>query len=108
MPAQVASAQILAPPGGQSSVTAKLVALYVFLLFCRILEMLQVFGLGELRLMMLITIVALVVVFATGNLVRALKTPIGVLLIAWTLWMIVCMPFSSWRSETLNQFANNW
>jgi O-antigen ligase len=47
-------------------------------------------------------------VFLTGNLLRAFRTPLGVLLIAWTSWMIVCMPFSSWRSETLNQFLNTW
>ncbi|MFZ0592754.1 MAG: O-antigen ligase family protein [Bryobacteraceae bacterium] len=92
----------------RGSISTKIVGLYVFLLFCRILEMLPVFGLGELRPMLLVTVVALVVVFATGNLVRALKTPLGVLLIAWTCWMVVCMPFSTWRSETLNQFANNW
>jgi O-antigen ligase len=90
------------------SISTKIVGLYVFLLFCRILEMLPVVGLGELRLMLLVTAVALVIVFATGNLVRALKTPLGVLLIAWTCWMVICMPFSTWRSETLNQFANNW
>jgi O-antigen ligase len=92
----------------RGSISIKIVGLYVFLLFCRILEMLQMFGLGQIRLMLLVTSVALVVVFATGNLVRALKTPLGILLIAWTCWMVVCMPFSSWRSETLNQFANNW
>lgn len=92
----------------RGSISTKIVGLYVFLLFCRILEMLPVFGLGQLRLMMLVTVVALVVVFATGNLVRALKTPLGILLIAWTCWMVICMPFSTWRSETLNQFANNW
>ncbi len=90
------------------SISTKIVGLYVFLLFCRILEMLPVFGLGEIRLMLLVTAVALVAVFATGNLVRAIKTPLGILLIVWTCWMVVCMPFSTWRSETLNQFANNW
>jgi O-antigen ligase len=82
--------------------------LYVFLLFCRILEVLPMFGLGALRLMLAITAIALVVVFTTGNLVRALKTPLGVLLIAWTAWMVICMPFSTWHSETLSQFVNIW
>ncbi len=92
----------------RATAAAKIVALYVFLLFCRILEILQVMGLAQLRLMMLVTIVGLVSVFITGNLVRALRTPLGILLIAWTAWMVVCMPFSTWRSETLNQFLNNW
>src|SRR5947209_8744209 len=88
--------------------SARIVALYIFLLFCRILEMLPLFGLGQLRLMLLVTAVALVLVFLTGNLLKALKTSLGALLIAWTAWMIICMPFSTWRSETLNQFLNNW
>ena len=66
--------------------------------------MLPFFGLGHLRLMVLVTVAALLVVFLTGSLVRALKTPIGALLIAWTAWMVVCMPFSTWRSETLISF----
>jgi O-antigen ligase len=86
----------------------RLVTLYVFLLFCRILEFLPLIGLGQLRLMMVITLVALVVAFLTGNLIRAFKTPLGALFIALTAWMIVCMPFSTWRSETLDQFLNSW
>lgn len=92
----------------QNSIASRLVALYVFLLFCRILELLPFFGFGRLRVMLVVTIVALITVFLTGNLVRAIKTPIGVLLIALTGWMIVCMPFSTWRAESLDQFLNNW
>jgi O-antigen ligase len=108
MAAQVTVSEAQEPARERIPIATRLVALYVFLLFCRILEMLPFFGLGHLRLMVLVTVVALLVVFLTGNLVRALKTPIGALLIAWTAWMIVCMPFSSWRSETLDQFLNNW
>jgi O-antigen ligase len=107
------SAQVVAPAPaaadeGQANLATSLVALYVFLLFGRVLEMFQFFGLGSLRLMLPISIVALVAVFLTGNVMRALRTPLGVLLIAWTAWMVVCMPFSSWRSESLSQFAVIW
>jgi hypothetical protein len=67
-----------------ASGTTKIVGLYVFLLFCRILEMLALVGLGQLRLMLVVTVVALLVVFLTGNLLRAFRTPLGILLIAWT------------------------
>ena len=107
MPALVSTQQPVEQEQERTT-AARIVALYVFLLFCRILEMLQVIGLAQLRLMMLVTVVGLVSVFLTGNLVRALKTPLGILLIAWTAWMVICMPFSTWRSETLNQFLNNW
>ncbi|HEX6546786.1 MAG TPA: hypothetical protein VF023_10800, partial [Bryobacteraceae bacterium] len=80
----------------RTSLATKIVGLYVFLLFCRILEVLPMFGLGALRLMLVITAIALVIVFTTGNLVRALKTPLGILLVAWTAWMVICMPFSTW------------
>jgi O-antigen ligase len=108
MPVAALFQPLVAADEGQSSLATKLVVLYVFLLFGRVLEMLQVFGLGGLRLMVPISIVALVAVFLSGNFLRALRTPLGVLLIAWTAWMIVCMPFSGWRSESLNQFANIW
>jgi O-antigen ligase len=108
MTAQVTVSEVQEPALERTPIATRLVALYVFLLFCRILEMLPFFGLGHLRLMVLVTVAALLVVFLTGNLIRALKTPIGALLIAWTAWMVVCMPFSTWRSETLDQFLNNW
>ena len=108
MAAQVTVSEVQEPALERTPIATRLVALYMFLLFCRILEMLPFFGLGHLRLMVLVTVAALLVVFLTGNLVRALKTPIGALLIAWTAWMVVCMPFSTWRSETLDQFLNNW
>jgi O-antigen ligase len=96
------------PDEGRSTLSTKIVGLYVFLLFCRILEMLGMFGLGNLRLMMLVTTIALVAAILTGNLIRALKTEIGVLLVLWTSWMLISMPFGTWRSESLNQFANLW
>jgi O-antigen ligase len=108
MAAHITVSAVEAPARERVPVATRLVALYVFLLFCRILEMLPFFGLGQLRLMVLVTVVALLVVFLTGNLVRALKTPLGTLLVAWTAWMVVCMPFSTWRGETLDQFLNNW
>ena len=70
--------------------------------------MLGVFGLENMRLMLVVSSTALLVVFFTGNIARAIKTEVGALLIALTMWMLVAMPFSSWRSETLNQFLNNW
>ena len=108
MAAPVTISEVQEPVLRTDPIATRLVALYVFLLFCRILEMLPFFGLGHLRLMVLVTMAALLVVFLTGNLVRALRTSIGALLIAWTAWMVVCMPFSTWRSETLDQFLNNW
>lgn len=106
--ASVSISEAQTTPVEQTSAASRLVALYVFLLFCRILELLPFYGLGRLRVMMLVTVVALITVFLTGNLVRAIRTPIGVLLIALTGWMIVCMPFSTWRAESLDQFLNNW
>ncbi|HXE13751.1 MAG TPA: O-antigen ligase family protein [Bryobacteraceae bacterium] len=108
-PAMTASPWRRVPGAAERSpLVTKIVGLYVFLLFCRILEVLPVFGLGALRLMLVITAIALVIVFTTGNLVRALKTPLGILLVAWTAWMVICMPFSTWHAETLSQFVNTW
>jgi O-antigen ligase len=104
----VAAPRPAIPDEGRSTLSTKIVGLYVFLLFCRILEMLGMVGLSRLRLMMLVTLIGLVAAILTGNLVRALKTEIGVLLVLWTSWMLISMPFGTWRSESLNQFANLW
>ena len=92
----------------RTTASTKILMAYVFLLFSRILEMLNLFGLENMRLMLVVSSTALLVVFITGNMIRALKTEVGALLVALTMWMLVAMPFSSWRSETLNQFLNNW
>jgi O-antigen ligase len=92
----------------RTTASTKILLAYVFLLFSRILEMLNLFGLENMRLMLVVSSTALLVVFITGNITRAIKTEVGALLIALTMWMLVAMPFSSWRSETLNQFLNNW
>ena len=93
---------------GRTSIATKIGAVYVFLLFCRLLELLAFFGFGGLRLMLVMTLVALVAVVLTGNFIRAFRAPLGILLVSFTGWMIVSMPFSTWRSETLNQFGNMW
>jgi O-antigen ligase len=92
----------------RTTASTKILLAYVFLLFSRILEMLGVFGFENMRLMLVVSSTALLVVFITGNMIRAIKTEVGALLIALTMWMLIAMPFSSWRSETLNQFLNNW
>jgi hypothetical protein len=52
---------------GRTSIATKIGAVYVFLLFCRLLELLAFFGFGGLRLMLVMTLVALVAVVLTGN-----------------------------------------
>ena len=92
----------------RATASTRILIVYVFLLFCRILEMTGLIGIENLRLLLVISSIALLVVLITGNVIRAIKTELGALLIALTSWMVVAMPFSSWRSETLNQFLNNW
>jgi O-antigen ligase len=92
----------------RATASTRILIVYVFLLFCRILEMTGLIGIENLRLLLVISSIALLVVFITGNVIRAIKTELGALLIALTTWMVVAMPFSSWKSETLNQFLNNW
>jgi len=92
----------------RATTSTRILVAYVFLLFSRILEMFGMVGYENLRLMLVVTSTALLVVFITGNIIRAVKTETGALLLALTMWMVIAMPFSSWKSETLNQFLNNW
>ena len=58
--------------------------------------------------MLIISSVALLVVFLGGDFLRAAATPAGLLLLIFTFWAVLIMPFSSWRSESLQVFTSVW
>src|ERR1700719_1141225 len=86
-----------------SGFASALLAVYLFLLYSRIFEASMLFGMPNLYVIFSLSAVALVVICLRGGLTRAAKTRAGILLIAFTLWAIAILPFSSWRSESLRQ-----
>lgn len=58
--------------------------------------------------MLLFSVLALAFVAFRGRLPFALKTNLGIVLLCWTLWMILGVPFSHWKGESVNKLFNVW
>jgi O-antigen ligase len=86
----------------------KLLVLYVFLLFSRLFEASQLIGLGNIYAMLIVSALSLLVIFLGGDFLRAAATPAGLLFLVFTFWAVLIMPFSSWRSESLDVFTSIW
>ena len=103
---------VLSPEGyaepRRGGLVSKLLLAYIFFLFSRVFEAAAFIGLGNLYLMLILSVASLVVVTLNGNLVRAIKTTCGALLLSFTMWSMLILPFSSWRSESLNVLLSTW
>jgi len=87
---------------------AVLLSIYLFMLYSRVFEATMLIGIPNIYLMLILSAVALLIVLFKGGILRAARTPAGMLLLAFTLWAIVILPFSSWKSESLHEFLNVW
>jgi O-antigen ligase len=64
--------------------------------------------LSPLHLPLLFSTLALICMVMSGGLMRALSTTPAKLLIAFTVWMIVILPFSSWKGGSFDTLRDNW
>jgi O-antigen ligase len=87
---------------------ALLLCVYIFMLYSRVFEATMLFGLPNIYLMFVLSGLALLTTIFKGGSVRAAKTRCGMLLLLFTLWACFILPFSSWRSESLNVLLNVW
>jgi O-antigen ligase len=96
--------------GARSPIRAstRLLLVYIFLLYSRVFEAASVFHIPNLYPMLVLSAIGLAAILFNGGLARACKTPIGILLLAFTCWAILALPFSNWRSESLSQLVNVW
>src|SRR3954451_16286526 len=65
-------------------------------------------GLPTIYLMFVLSGLALLTATFNGGIVRAAKARCGILLLLFTLWACFILPFSTWRSESLNVLLNVW
>lgn len=91
-----------------SRFTTRLLLIYIFMLYSRIFEAAISWGVPNLYLMMLLSALALALVLFKGTFVQAARQPIGMLLLAFTVWAILVLPFSDWKSESLHQLTGVW
>ena len=85
-----------------------LVALYAYFLSSRSFEILTQITGRDLYIMLLLSALGLFMVFAKGTFARAMQTPAGLILLAFTGWAMLILPFSSWRGQSLHELTGVW
>lgn len=90
------------------SFAVKLVALYVFFLSSRSFEVLTQIARRDLYIMLLLSALGLAIVFAKGTFAQAARSPAGLLLLGFTGWAFLILPFSSWKSQSLHELTSVW
>jgi O-antigen ligase len=82
----------------------KLLLLFLFFVFSRVLDV----TVPWLHLPFLLSVAVLLATLATGGLGRVLASPIGRLLLAFTAWMVLCVPFSQWKGGSFFLLKETW
>jgi O-antigen ligase len=75
---------------------------YIFVLFSRLAE-----NFPSLHLALLLTLVLSILMVLTGAIRRAIFNRVGLPLILFTIWMVVCIPFSVWPGGSF-QSVSDW
>lgn len=83
-----------------------LLMVFLFCTFSAILEIIPF--VGRLRLVLILGILGLIAVFAAQQGGKVLKSPTGKAVGLFTLWFIVCIPFSIWKGGSVSVFLEFW
>ena len=78
--------------------------IFLFLTYSRIID----FKLAALHLPLLTSVAAFVLALLSGRIQSAFSSRIGVCLAAFTVWMILSIPFSVWRGGSVAIFEDMW
>ena len=88
------------------------VSAFLFIRFSRVTddwsEVLPGFSLTNLRIPLIASILALVITVGTGGLRRALVSRAGFFLSAFSVWLVVAVPFSFWRRGSGMMIRDDW
>jgi O-antigen ligase len=85
-----------------------LTAAFVFVVYARfpeIMDMVTGSGLHSVRIIMLLALLAAVLF---GGAIRAVFSKVGICLLAFTAWLCVCTPFSVWRGGSFRTLRDFW
>lgn len=77
---------------------------FLFFAYSRILDL----TVPSLHLPQILSMMALASTLAFGGLQRAFSSSIGKLLLAFSVWMLICVPFSSWRGGSVEMLKDQW
>ena len=84
-----------------------LTALFVFVVYARVPEIMDIVTGSAFRSVRVIMVLALLAV-PFGADIRAAFSKVGICLMAFTLWMCVCIPFSVWRGGSARMLRDSW
>jgi len=87
-----------------TGIGAVFLMIFLFLSYSRITDM----WLPYLHLPLVASLVALVATLATGGVQRALASRTGQWLLAFTIWLVITLPFSFWKTGTLAVLQDHW
>src|SRR5688572_5380787 len=90
--------------GGLQSVAVLFLLGFVFLSYSRVVDIF----LSGLRLSLITSVLALIFAALTGGVGRALFSRAGFWLVAFTLWLIAAVPFSSWPGGSVQLLTDQW
>jgi O-antigen ligase len=87
-----------ANPDQPATLGLKLLAIYVYLVTGRALDVSPIWF---LHIPMIMLILLIIITLARGDLKRAMSSNISKYFLAFTIWVVVCFPFSYWRGGSL-------
>jgi O-antigen ligase len=63
---------------------------------------------GRLHMVQVLGALGLLALIAAGSIPRTLATPPGIWLTLFTGWLVLSMPFSSWKGQSFREFTGMW
>jgi len=85
-----------------------LTVIFVFVVYARFPEMMDMLTGSAVHSVRVIMFLALLAILLFGGDIRAAFSKIGICLMAFTLWMCVCVPFSIWRGGSFRMLRDAW
>jgi len=109
--AQVANPVRPLPPANPSPAPRPafyLTVIFVFVVYARFPEIMDMVTGSAVHSVRIIVGLALLATLLFGGDIRAIFSKAGVCLIAFTLWMCACVPFSTWRGGSVRMLRDFW
>jgi len=83
-----------------------ILVVFLFAIFTGLPEMIGF--LRPIRPMLVLGAVGLIALALTGRFLKVVLSPIGKVLLLFTLWFILCIPLAIWRGGSFNIFVEYW
>jgi O-antigen ligase len=85
-----------------------LTIIFVFMVYGRFPEIMDMLTGSAVHSVRVIMLLALVAALLFGGEMRAVFSKVGICLIAFTLWLCACIPFSIWRGGSFRTLRESW